>query len=89
MRAFTQAGSAKVEAQHRQPKARKCLGRVVDHFVMHRPAAKWVGMRHQSGIARVLATGIEQGLQPARRAAQLLNGLQMGPELAHQFSLFA
>jgi len=50
MCAFAQPSPTEIEPQHRQPKARKSLGRVIHDLVMHRPTAQRVWMRHHRRV---------------------------------------
>jgi len=90
VRALAEARAAEVEAQHRQTKAGERLGRVIDHLVVHRAAAQRMRMRDHYCVEGIIASGVQDGFEPAGRAAQIIHGLDLRAEgdwLTHRMSL--
>ena len=61
--ALTQAGSAKVEAQHGKTKTVQRLHGVKDDFVVQRSAKQRMRMADHSGMSGILGAGVEQRFQ--------------------------
>src|SRR5882724_6486339 len=68
MLAFTQAGAAEVETQHREPEVVQRLHGVEDNFVVERPTIKRMRMTNDCRMRRGGRSRIEQRFQAAGRA---------------------
>jgi len=66
----TQAGSAKIEAQHRKPKVVQRLHRVEHDFVMQSAAEHRVRMADEGGVCRGRGAKVKNGFETARGAFQ-------------------
>ena len=64
--ALAQAGSAEVEAQHRESEAVESFHGVEDDFVVQGSAKQWVRMANHSCVRGVRSTGVEQRFQASR-----------------------
>ena len=62
--ALAQAGTAKIESQHRKSEAVQRLHGVKDNLVVQRPPKQRMRMANQSGMRRILRASIEQRLEP-------------------------
>jgi hypothetical protein len=74
---LAQPNATEVEPQHRQPEGREGLHRVVDDLVVHRPAARRMGMTHQRSIRSIIAPRVQQRFQSTRRTVKIVYRLNM------------
>ena len=63
MLAFTQAGAAEVETQHREPEVVQRLHGVEDNFVVERPTIERMRMTNNRSMSRSGRSRIEQRFQ--------------------------
>jgi hypothetical protein len=68
--AFTQSGTAEVEAQHGESEAVERFHGVEDDFVVQRPPIKRMRMAHHGGMRRTGRSGVEQGFQASGRTGE-------------------
>jgi hypothetical protein len=74
VRAFAEAGAAKVEAKDGKAEGREGLHGVIDDLVVHGAAAGRVRVADEGGVRCVVAAGVEKGFEVARRAAKIVDG---------------
>ena len=66
--AFAQSGAAEIEAQHGQSESAQGFGGMINDFVVHCAAVQRMWVAHERSVWCARIAGVEQSLEPARRA---------------------
>jgi hypothetical protein len=74
VRAFAEAGAAKVEAKDGKAEGGEGLHGVIDDLVVHGAAASGVRVADDGGVGCVVAAGVEERFEVAGRAAKIVDG---------------
>jgi hypothetical protein len=70
MLAFAQAGSAEIEAQHREPETVERLHGMEDYFVVQGSTEHRMRMANHCGVSSVWRAYVEQGFEASGRAVE-------------------